>query len=138
MSTYDALNISLSDLTVPVLSNSINANKNWESGWRYAIGLEHKVSDKYTLMAGYAFDEGCIPYDGGDFMVPTGDRKTYSIGARYNDDKQTVAIALGWMDVGSLSFKRLRHLMAMIMLIPMTALLKLLAFPINVASNIAF
>lgn len=104
-STYDALNISLSDLTVPVLSNSINANKNWESGWRYAIGLEHKVSDKYTLMAGYAFDEGCIPYDGGDFMVPTGDRKTYSIGARYNDDKQTVAIALGWMDVGSLTFK---------------------------------
>ena len=104
-STYDALNISLSDLTVQVLPNSINANKNWESGWRYAIGLEHKVSDKYTLMAGYAFDEGCIPYDGGDFMVPTGDRKTYSIGARYNDDKQTVAIALGWMDVGSLSFK---------------------------------
>lgn len=57
------------------------------------------------LMAGFAYDESSIPYDGGDFMVPTGNRKTYSIGARYNDKDQTLAIALGWMDVGDLSFK---------------------------------
>lgn len=102
-STYDALNIKFG---APILGQTSSyADKNWESGWRYAIGVEHKLSDKYAVMAGFAFDEGCIPYDGGDFMVPTGDRKTYSIGARYNDDKQTVAIALGWMDVGSLSFK---------------------------------
>lgn len=102
-STYDALNIKFG---APILDQTSSyADKNWESGWRYAIGVEHKLSDKYAVMAGFAFDEGCIPYDGGDFMVPTGDRKTYSIGARYNDDKQTVAIALGWMDVGSLSFK---------------------------------
>ena len=37
-------------------------------------------------------------------MVPTGNRKTYSIGARYNDKDQTLAIALGWMDVGDLRF----------------------------------
>ena len=71
----------------------------------YAIGVEHKLSDKYTLMAGFAYDESSIPYNGGDFMVPTGNRKTYSIGARYNDKDQTLAIALGWMDVGDLSFK---------------------------------
>lgn len=96
--TYDALNI-----TTP-LGLSKNP-KNWEDGWRYAIGVEHKLSDKYTLMAGFAYDESSIPYDGGDFMVPTGNRKTYSIGARYNDKDQTLAIALGWMDVGDLSFK---------------------------------
>lgn len=102
-STYDALNIKFG---APILGQTSSyADKNWESGWRYAIGIEHKLSDKYAVMAGFAFDESSIPYDGGDFMVPTGDRKTYSIGARYNDDKQTVAIALGWMDVGSLSFK---------------------------------
>ena len=78
--------------------------KNWEDGWRYAIGVEHKLSDKYTLMAGFAYDESSIPYNGGDFMVPTGNRKTYSIGARYNDKDQTVALALGWMDVGDLRF----------------------------------
>ena len=39
-----------------------------------------------------------------NFIVPTGLRRTYSIGARYNDKKQTVAVALGWMDVGNLDF----------------------------------
>lgn len=104
-STYDALNISLSNPSVPnVLPSDVNSAKNWESGWRYAIGLEHNLSDKYAVMAGFAFDESSIPYDGGDFIVPTGLRRTYSIGARYNDKKQTVAVALGWMDVGNLDF----------------------------------
>lgn len=104
-STYDALNISLSNPSVPgVLPSDVNSAKNWESGWRYAIGLEHNFSDKYAAMAGFAFDESSIPYNGGDFMVPTGLRRTYSLGARYNDKKQTVAVALGWMDVGNLDF----------------------------------
>lgn len=104
-STYDALNISLSNPSVPgVLPSNVDSDKNWENGWRYAIGLEHNLSDKYTVMTGFAFDESSIPHDGGDFMVPTGLRRTYSIGARYNDKKQTVAVALGWMDVGTLDF----------------------------------
>ena len=101
-STYDALNTYF-DRPVFGKPNALS-DKNWENGWRYAIGLEHNLSDKYTVMAGFAFDESSIPYNGGDFMVPTGLRRTYSIGARYNDKKQTVAVALGWMDVGNLDF----------------------------------
>ncbi|MDM8110275.1 outer membrane protein transport protein [Phascolarctobacterium faecium] len=101
--TYKNLNIMLSNVGYG-FDGPQNNPKNWDDGWRYAIGVEHKLSDKYTLMAGFAYDESSIPYDGGDFMVPTGDRKTYSIGARYNDKDQTVALALGWMDVGDLSF----------------------------------
>ena len=101
-STYDALNVYF-DKPVFNQPNALS-DKNWESGWRYAIGLEHNLSDKYAVMAGFAFDESSIPYEGGDFMVPTGLRRTYSIGASYNDKKQTVAVALGWMDVGSLDF----------------------------------
>lgn len=101
--TYKNLNIMLSNVGYG-FDGPQNNPKNWEDGWRYAIGVEHKLSDKYTLMAGFAYDESSIPYDGGDFMVPTGDRKTYSIGARYNDKDQTLAIALGWMDVGDLRF----------------------------------
>lgn len=101
-STYDALNVYFDKL---VFGNpNALSDKNWENGWRYAIGLEHNLSDKYTVMAGFAFDESSIPHDGGDFMVPTGLRRTYSIGACYNDKKQTVAVALGWMDVGNLDF----------------------------------
>ena len=102
-STYDALNVYF-DKPVFGKPNALS-DKNWENGWRYAIGLEHNLSYKYTVMAGFAFDESSIPHDGGDFMVPTGLRRTYSIGARYNDKKQTVAVALGWMDVGTLDFE---------------------------------
>lgn len=103
--TYKNLDIMISGTGFSDL-NGLQANpKNWKDGWRYAIGIEHKLSDKYTVMAGYAYDESSIPYHGGDFMVPTGNRRTYSIGARYNDEKQTVALALGWMDVGDLRFK---------------------------------
>ena len=102
--TYKNLDITLSNTTDGLLDRTLKNPKNWEDGWRYAIGVEHKLSDKYTLMAGFAYDESSIPYNGGDFMVPTGNRKTYSIGARYNDKDQTVALALGWMDVGDLNF----------------------------------
>ena len=104
--TYDSLNIAVSGTgTGPNYFDKVHENpKNWEDGWRYAVGIEHKLSDKYTVMAGFAYDESSIPYNGGDFMVPTGNRRTYSIGARYNDKDQTVALALGWMDVGDLQF----------------------------------
>ena len=108
-STYDALNVYFDRPLVggayADMTNKSLADKNWESGWRYAVGVEHNISDKYAVMAGFAYDESSIPYDGGDFMVPTGNRRTYSIGGRYNDDKQTVALAFGWMDIGGLSFK---------------------------------
>lgn len=105
-STYDALNVYFdkSVIGIPRMATSSESAKNWESGWRYAVGVEHNLSDKYALMAGFAYDESAIPYNGGDFMVPTGNRRTYSIGGRYNDDKQTVAVALGWMDIGGLNF----------------------------------
>lgn len=83
---------------------TVPSDKNWSNGWRYAIGVEHKLSDKYALLAGYAFDESSIPYDGGDFMIPTGTRKTYSLGTQYKDKDQTLAVSIGWMDVGSLDF----------------------------------
>lgn len=104
-SSYDALNISFSNVSGNYPLEPANSPKNYEDGWRYAIGVEHKLSDKYSLMAGFAYDEGIIPYDGGDFMMPTGNRRTYSIGAQYHDKKQTLAVALGYIDVGDLLFK---------------------------------
>lgn len=106
-SSYDALNIYFNDSIIPNVPGFDKAEspKNWSDGWRYAIGVEHKLSDKYSLMAGFAYDESSIPYDGGDFIVPTGDRRTYSIGAQYHDKDQTLAMTLGWMDIGGLDFK---------------------------------
>lgn len=99
-STYDALDIDIKGIGV------VENPKNWKDGWRYAIGVEHKLSDKYSLMAGLAYDQASIPQYpavGGDFMVPTGDRRTYSVGVQYHDKKQTLGLALAHIDLGDLS-----------------------------------
>lgn len=104
-STYDSLDITFDNPLIPGTPNTVPSPKNWESGWRYAIGAEHKLSDKYSVMAGFAYDGSCIPYDGADFIVPTGNRRTYTIGGQYHDDKQTLGVTMGYMDVGSLDIK---------------------------------
>ena len=98
-STYDALNIDIEGL------GTIASPKNWSNGWRYALGVEHKLSGKYTIMGGYAYDESVIPFDGADFIVPTGARRTYSLGFQYHDKKQTLAMTLGFIDIDGLSIK---------------------------------
>lgn len=103
-STYDALDIFFDRPILPGVDKVLSP-KNWESGWRYAIGAEHKLSDKYSVMAGFAYDGSCIPSDGADFIVPTGNRRTYTIGGQYHDDKQTLGVTMGYMDVGSLDIK---------------------------------
>ena len=93
-------------LTVAGQSDVQPDYKGWSDGWRYAIGLEHKLSDKYTLLAGIAHDERAIPDDGADFMVPTGERDTYTLGIQYHDKKQTIAASFGYMDVGDLNMTK--------------------------------
>lgn len=96
---YAALDMDFSSFPGPQPSY-----KGWSNGQRFALGLEQKFSEKYSGMLGYAHDKSSIPFDGGDFMIPTGTRTTYSIGAQYHDKKQTLAVALGWMNVGCLDF----------------------------------
>lgn len=93
-STYDKLDMTFDNGMVS------NDAKNWSNGWRYAIGVERKLSDKYTLMAGFAYEGSIIPDEHADFMIPTGNRRTYSIGGQYHDKKQTVALTLGHLDIG--------------------------------------
>ncbi len=106
-SRFDAFNMYFSNhpgigaLLGPASENE----KNWKDGWRYAIGIEHKLSDKYSLLAGIAHDERGIPDETGDFMVPTGERDTYSLGVQYHDKKQTIAFSMGYMDVGDMNMQ---------------------------------
>ena len=106
-SRFNALNMTYSGPGVDSFTHP--DPKNWKDGWRYAIGVEHKLSDKYSLLGGIAYDESGIPdYEGtkeslgADFMVPTGTRTTFTIGTQYHDEKQTVALTIGYMKVGDL------------------------------------
>lgn len=94
--TYDSLYIKTDS---PL--GTVGGPKNWEDGWRYAVGYEHKFSPKYTGYLGFSYDGSCIPDETTDFMIPTGYRRTYTIGASYEDKKQRLTGVLGYMDIGS-------------------------------------
>lgn len=98
--TYNALNIYFDDPVLGMISSSQSV-KNWEASWRYGIGIEHKLSKQWSVLAGYVFDESPVPDSTMDFTVPTGDRHRGSLGFKYRpDDKSewTLAYTAIWSD----------------------------------------
>lgn len=94
-STYDSLTI---DFDSPVLgTSSQSTRKDWKNVWRYQIGVEHKMDDRWTIMFGYAYDHAPMPDDTMDFMVPTGNRQTASLGFKYHNKNATWSFAYGYM-----------------------------------------
>ena len=84
-STYNALNLSFDD---PVLGNKTSDNpKDWSAAWRIGIGIEHKLSQKWSILGGYVYDESPVPDEWMDFTVPTGDRHRGSIGFKYRPNE---------------------------------------------------
>lgn len=94
-STYDRL---LIEFDSPILGQSqSNTRKDWKNAWRYQMGVEHRMDERWTLMLGYAYDNAPMPDDTMDFMVPTGDRQTASVGFKYHNKNATWAFAYGYM-----------------------------------------
>ena len=84
-STYNALNLSFDD---PVLGNKTSDNpKDWSAAWRIGIGIEHKLSQIWSILGGYVYDESPVPDEWMDFTVPTGDRHRGSIGFKYRPNE---------------------------------------------------
>lgn len=80
--TYNELNLTFDDKLLGIIGGT-NAVKDWHPAWRVGIGLEHKLSKKWSLLCGYVFDESPVPDERMDFTVPTGDRHRGSIGFKY-------------------------------------------------------
>ena len=79
--TYNALNIYFDH---PLMQNNPSlSQKDWDASWRYGIGIEHKLSKQWSILAGYVYDESPVPDQWMDFTVPTGDRHRGSIGFKY-------------------------------------------------------
>jgi long-chain fatty acid transport protein len=91
-STYDKLEITF-DKNLPTSTDI----KNWKDVWRYQFGIEHKLNDTWSIMGGYAYDNSPMPDETMDFMVPTGDRQTISIGFKKRSENSELAFAWGYM-----------------------------------------
>ncbi|MCD7954042.1 MAG: outer membrane protein transport protein [Synergistaceae bacterium] len=84
-STYNALNLTFDD---PILGKANSDNpKDWSAAWRIGIGIEHKLSQKWSILGGYVYDESPVPDEWMDFTVPTGDRHRGSIGFKYSPNE---------------------------------------------------
>jgi len=57
--------------------------KNWSDTNTYRIGVTHKLDNRWTLMAGFAYDKTPTPKSTAGFELPDSDARIYSIGARY-------------------------------------------------------
>lgn len=81
--------------------------KNWRDGWRYQFGIEHKVNERWTIRAGFVYDDcSADDPDYADFMVPTGTRRTYTIGVSYRVKNVEYSLGYGYMDVGDKRINR--------------------------------
>lgn len=83
--TYNALNIYFDNPTLqhPMIGGKSENPKDWDSSWRYGIGIEHKLSKQWSVLAGYVYDESPVPDQYMDFTIPTGDRHRGSLGFKY-------------------------------------------------------
>ena len=91
-STYDKLEMTYDDIL-----GKVSDSKNWKDVWRYQVGVEHKIDDTWSIMGGYAYDNSPIPDERMDFMVPTGDRQTLSIGFKRRSGNSELAFGWGFM-----------------------------------------
>ncbi len=82
--------------------------KDWKDSNTYRIGVTHKLDNRWTIMAGYAYDKTPAPESTAGFELPDSDAHIYSVGARYQyaddlnvgfgllyDKKDTLKIARG-------------------------------------------
>jgi len=68
--------------------------QNYQTTWAFSIGAEHALNDRWTLRAGYQFDETPTTDEYRTSRTPDGDRNWFSAGAGYKiNDKLTLDLA---------------------------------------------
>ena len=83
-STYDRLTMRF-DNGLP----TSDSEKNWGASWRLGLGIEHKLSDQWSVLGGYVWEESPVPDYTMDFTVPTGDRNRLSVGFKYRPNDRS-------------------------------------------------
>ena len=96
-STYDTLRIEYDD---PVAGKGYSSYpKDWEDTWRYQIGIEYALNEKLDLRLGYVIDPSPIPDHTVDYILPTNDRKLYSIGLGFRNGEWNYDLSYTYLDI---------------------------------------
>ncbi|PLX59870.1 OmpP1/FadL family transporter [Sedimenticola selenatireducens] len=96
-SAYDQLDFNYASTINPVINGIFGTPliKDWSDSNTYRIGLTHQLNPKWTVMAGFAYDETPVPKKYVGYELPDSDAKIISFGAKYNySDQMTIGAAL--------------------------------------------
>ena len=88
-SLYDDLQIDLHGQMLPGVSK-LESDKKWHDTWRLSFGGDYKVSDAWTLRAGYTWDQSPINGKHVDYLVPGDNRHILAVGAGWTGGAWTV------------------------------------------------
>jgi long-chain fatty acid transport protein len=80
-STFDQMSITF-DNNVGGM-NRVTKAKDWRDVWRWQLGIEYNATDWLDLRCGYVYDNGPIPRNTVDYLVPSNDRQMYCIGTGF-------------------------------------------------------
>lgn len=96
-SSYDQLDFNYAAGINPIIDGVFGAPlpKSWSDTNTYRLGVTHQLNPKWTLMAGFAYDETPVPKKYANYELPDSDAKIVSFGAKYNySDNMTLGAAL--------------------------------------------
>ena len=81
-SSWDKLQINLENPILPG-HDKLVSEKDWNDVWRYSIGGSYKLTDKWTLLGSFTYDDSPINRKHADYIVPADTREIYAIGCSY-------------------------------------------------------
>ncbi len=74
--------------------------QNYQTTWAFGVGAEYEMNDKWTLRAGYQFDETPTTDEYRTSRTPDGDRHWIAAGTTYKlNDKMSLDFAATYIDV---------------------------------------
>lgn len=82
-STFDELTITSQKLMYPGGAQRLSEEKNWKNVFRFGIGTEYVINDKWAIQAGYVYDRAPQDKYYADFLMPPGHRHMLSVGVSY-------------------------------------------------------
>tara|TARA_R110001592_G_scaffold3525_28_gene20173 strand:- start:13086 stop:14345 length:1260 start_codon:yes stop_codon:yes gene_type:complete len=87
--------------------------QNYQTTWAFAVGAEYEYNDKWTLRAGYQFDETPTTDEYRTTLTPDGDRNWISTGATYKfNDQISLDMAATYIDIAKETINVARNVTA--------------------------
>ena len=77
--------------------SKVTKQKNWNDVWRWQIGFEYNATSWLDLRCGYAYDNGPVPRNTSDYLLPVNDWQQFTLGAGLHWRAWTLDLSYGYL-----------------------------------------